>query len=205
MYIEKVVVGQFAVNCYMVMCEETKEAIIIDPGDYLHLILKMIKRSEAKVKYIVLTHGHGDHIGAVLPLKEATGAKILVSEDEDELLSSAVYNESARICSEPIEIQADIFARDNDEYILGNLAFKVIKTPGHTKGGMCVLIGQHLFTGDTLFRTSVGRTDLHGGNMQTLVNSIAYKLFALDENIIVYPGHGAKSSIGFEKQNNPFI
>ena len=205
MYIEKVVVGQYAVNCYMVMCKETKEAVIIDPGEHLHLILKMIKRSDANVKYIVLTHGHGDHIGAVLPLQEATGAEILVSEDEDELLRNSSYNESDRICEEAIEIEADIFARDNDVYEVGNISFKVIQTPGHTKGGMCLLFGEHLFTGDTLFRTSVGRTDLFGGNMQTLISSIAYKLFLLDDNTVVYPGHGPKSSIGFEKANNSFI
>ncbi len=205
MLIEKIVVGNYQVNCYLLMCKETKEALVIDPGEHIHLINKAIEKHEAKVKYIVLTHGHGDHIGAVEPLKASTGAKILVSEDEDELLRNAIYNASDRICPQPIEIEADIFARDNEHYEFGRESFKVIKTPGHTKGGMCILLNNHLFTGDTLFKASVGRTDLHGGNMQTLIGSIAYKLFVLDDSIIVHPGHGPKSTIGFEKSNNPYI
>ncbi len=127
MLIEKIVVGSYQVNCYVLMCKETKEAVVVDPGEFLHLIIRSLKEKDAKVKYIVLTHGHGDHIGAVLPLKEATGAEILVSEDEDELLRNASYNASDRICKEPVEIVADIFARDNDHYEFGNESFKVIK------------------------------------------------------------------------------
>lgn len=205
MILEKVVVGNFQVNCYIVICEDTKETIVIDPGENLNLIEEVIKKHNGKLKYIVLTHGHGDHIGAVLELKANSGADILASEDEDELLKDAVYNESIRVCDRSIEINADIFARDNQIFEFGKLSFKTIKTPGHTKGGMCILIDNHLFSGDTLFRTSVGRTDLHGGNMSILVSSIVNKLFVLDENIIVYPGHGPITSIGYEQMNNPFI
>lgn len=205
MYFEKIVVGSFGVNCYLLMCEETKEAIIIDPGAQVELIKRTIDKNKAKVKYIVLTHGHGDHIGAVPELKEMTNAKILVSEDENEMLLSPIYNESARICPQPLKIHADVFVRDNETFEFGKIQAKIFKTPGHTKGGMCILIEDSLFSGDTLFKASVGRTDLHGGNMQTLVSSITYKLFSLDDETVVYPGHGPKSSIGYEKANNPFI
>lgn len=205
MIIDKIVVGNFQVNCYLVKCEETNEAIIIDPGDDLRLIKKMIERNNANIKYIVLTHGHGDHIGAVLPLKEITRAEILASDDEDEILRNPKYNESDRICPEPIEIVGDVFARDGDSFKFGEVLFKIIKTPGHTEGGISILIGNHLFTGDTLFRLSVGRADLYSGNMTTLMNSVSSKLFVLDDNIMVYPGHGARSTIGFEKKNNPFF
>lgn len=205
MKIEKAVVGKFAVNCYMIIDETTKEAAIIDPGDQVNVIERMLVNNEAKLKYIILTHGHGDHIGAVLPLKEKFNASIIASEDERDMLTNANNNESSRICDYPIEFDADHYVRDNETLQVGEVILRFIKTPGHTMGGMCILADHHLFTGDTLFQRSVGRTDLYGGNHQTLISSIAFKLLLLDDETIVYPGHGPKSTIGYERQNNPFI
>lgn len=203
--LNKIVVGKYAVNCYMIMCDETKEAVIIDPGAQAHLIQRELDKHEVVLKYIVLTHGHGDHIGATLDLKELYQVPVIASVDEDEMLSNADFNHSPGICDQAIEFQADQYVRDNDELTFGNRTMKFITTPGHTKGGMCVLIDNDLFSGDTLFARSVGRTDLHGGSMETLVASIAFKLFRLDDQVVVYPGHGPKTTIGFERENNPFI
>lgn len=203
--IEKMVVGKFGANCYLIMCDETKEAIVIDPGAQASLIEREIKKHEAVVKYIVLTHGHGDHIGAVLDLKKVFDAKVIASEDEAEMLQNADFNESSRICDDDISFQADHYIRDNDTLAFGNKTMKFITTPGHTKGGMCILIDDCLFTGDTLFNESVGRTDLHSGSHQTLVASIAFKLFRLDDETHVFPGHGPKTTIGHERAHNPFI
>jgi len=203
--IKKMVVGKFGVNCYLMMCDETKEAIIIDPGAQANIIERELKKYEAKLKYIVLTHGHGDHIGAVEALKETFNVPVIASEDEDDMLQDPDYNESTRICDYSISFQADRYIRDNDTIAFGKKEMKFITTPGHTKGGMCILVDDHLFTGDTLFNRSIGRTDLYGGSHQTLIASVAFKLFKLDDETHVYPGHGPKSTIGYERANNPFI
>ncbi|WP_240840577.1 MBL fold metallo-hydrolase [Acidaminobacter sp. JC074] len=203
--IERIVVGKFAVNCFFVMCDETKEAVIIDPGAQANVIDRQVKKHEAKVKYIVLTHGHGDHIGAVEELKALYNVPVIASEDEDDMLQNPDFNESSRICDHAISFTADQYVRDEDELTFGNKTMKFIMTPGHTKGGMCIHIDDHLFTGDTLFNRSVGRTDLYGGSHQTLISSIAFKLLRLDDETKVYPGHGAMSTIGFEREHNPFM
>ena len=203
--IKKMVVGKFGVNCYLMMCDETKEAIVIDPGAQANIIERELKKYEAKLKYIVLTHGHGDHIGAVEALKETFNVPVIASEDEDDMLQDPDYNESTRICDYSISFQADRYIRDNDTIAFGKKEMKFITTPGHTKGGMCILVDDHLFTGDTLFNRSIGRTDLYGGSHQTLIASVAFKLFKLDDETHVYPGHGPKSTIGYERANNPFI
>jgi glyoxylase-like metal-dependent hydrolase (beta-lactamase superfamily II) len=205
MLIKKIVVGVYAENCYMIMCEETKEAIIIDPGAQAELILRTLKENDAELKYVVLTHAHGDHIGAVPTIMEKTNAKLIASELENETLLSPTLNESARICETPISLECDHYVRDNERVTFGKESFKCISTPGHTAGGMCILIGDHLFSGDTLFRRSVGRTDLHGGSHETLISSIVFRLLVLDDHINVYPGHGPKSTIGEERKENPFI
>lgn len=205
MIVERIIVGKYAVNCYLIVDEQTKEAVVIDPGEQVQLIMRALDATKAKLTHIFLTHGHGDHIGAVLPLKEATHAKLVVSEDADELLRDPEKNESARILPAPLSLEADWYVRDNEQIKIGQINFKCIKTPGHTRGGMCFLAGNYLFTGDTLFRRSVGRADLYGGDFMELINSITSKLLVLDDRVVVYPGHGPQTTIGEERQNNPFI
>jgi len=189
----------------MMMCDETKEAIIIDPGAQAEMIDRVVKKHDAQVKYIVLTHGHGDHIGAVEELKAKYNVPIVASEDEADMLENPDLNESSRICDESISFQADKYIRDNDVMKFGKKSMKFIKTPGHSFGGMCILVDNELFTGDTLFNRSVGRTDLYGGSEQTLISSIVFKLFKLADKTNVYPGHGPKSTIGSERKNNPYV
>lgn len=204
MIIERIVVGKFAVNAYFIMDEESKEAAIVDPGDQAHLIQKVIDEYKAKVKYILLTHGHGDHIGGVIDLKEEYDAQIVAATEEQDMLVEAGKNESLMTINRPVEFDADWYIRDQEMISLGKMKIKAIKTPGHTKGGTCYLLEDYLFSGDTLFRRSVGRADLYGGDFNQLLNSITSKLYVLGDHVKVFPGHGPQTTIGEEKRENPF-
>ena len=205
MIIKQLTVGPIQVNNYVVIDEESKDAIIIDNGGETDLVLEVLKEHGATLKYILNTHGHFDHIYGEKDLKETTGAKVLIHKDDEYLVQNikkdcALFGMTA---VEPVEI--DEFIEDGQEIVLSGLTFKVIHTPGHTPGGVCYLIDNILFAGDTLFKNSIGRTDLPKGDFATLSNSIKSKLFTLDENITVYCGHGAPTTIGYEKLNNPYI
>jgi len=202
---KRLVVGKYAVNCYIVMCEETKELMVIDPGAQAKVILKEIEALEGTLKYIALTHGHGDHIGAVEALKDLAGGQIIAMAEEQDMLLNPDYNESIRIGDAAVSFDADYYVKPHEVLKLGKLEVKCLPTPGHTKGGMTYAVGKALYTGDTLFLSSVGRTDLYGGNMQTLINSITSELMVYPDDTLVFPGHGAGSTIGYERDNNPFL
>lgn len=183
--------GMMGINCYIIQDEETKETMIIDPGGSFEKIEEMLDVIEAKIKYILLTHCHGDHIGAVEQVKEKYGGKVLIHRFDEEGLKAPSINLSAHIGIGELKIREDARIDDGDTLHVGKLEFIVMHTPGHTKGSICVYCEKEklLFSGDTLFRGSWGRTDLPTSNIEEIMSSIANKLMKLPEDTIVYPGH----------------
>ncbi|OHD09482.1 MAG: hypothetical protein A2Y41_09550 [Spirochaetes bacterium GWB1_36_13] len=203
MTIERLVLGSLGANCYLVGDE--KKVSVIDPGDEAEVIEKNIRNRE--LQYIFLTHTHIDHIGALKALKKKyPDAKIAVHEKEAGYLSNPAYNLSSFIGIDYIYPgQPEILMQDGSTYPFLDNEFKVFHTPGHTPGGCCFLFKDNLFSGDTLFKTSIGRTDFPGGSYQTLLDSIKNKLFTLSDSVKVFPGHMEETTIGFEKKHNPFL
>jgi hydroxyacylglutathione hydrolase len=200
MIIKKLMAGIYGANCYIVMDEETKETMVLDPGGDVDDIEKAINILGAEVKYILLTHGHFDHTTGVDGLQAITKAEVAIgSEDNEMILKDMQYYGPF------IEGGAHIKLNHGDSITLGKYTVKCIATPGHTPGGMCFLVENHLFSGDTLFKGSVGRSDLLGGNGETLIKSIKEKLMILPKDTMVYPGHGPSTTIGYEAIYNPFL
>lgn len=203
MIIKQFITGQLENNTYLILDEESRKGVFIDANA---LTPEMINASkDYDIEYILLTHGHFDHILALNDFKEKFHAKALINEN-DQIVSDNL-NGFTMVFGMP-EVtppKYDKYINDNEEISVGNLRFQVITTPGHTEGGVCYLIDDKLFSGDTLFRESVGRTDLFGGNFEKLSDSVKNKLFKLDEDITVYPGHGASTTIGHEKQFNEIL
>ncbi len=205
MIIEKLAVGPLMANCFILGCEKTKEAAVIDPGDETDRILRLLAELELTVKYIINTHGHFDHVAGNKEMKEATGADILINSLDAPMLgqlsdSAASFGLSADNSPPP-----DHTLKDGDTISFGTITLKVIHTPGHSQGGIALFTDGNLFVGDTLFAGSIGRSDLPGGDMHTLISSIKNKLFVLDDDVKVFPGHGPETTIGQEKQTNPFV
>jgi len=201
--LRKLVVGELATNCYIVGSETTREGMVIDPADEASQILKSVKTADLKVKYIVLTHGHPDHFAALAELKKATGAQVLVHREDAEILElPPVVFFGATFPQPP---PADRQLEDGETIELGDLKLRVIHTPGHTPGGICLLANNVLFSGDTLFNNGIGRYDLPGGNLEKLMDSLHRKVLTLPEKTVVYPGHGPETTIGDEKRSNPYL
>jgi len=209
MYIEQMKVGYMDVFCYIVACPVKKEALVIDPAGNEEDIVERIDQNEFVLKYIVNTHGHADHTCGNARMKELTGAEIIMHEEDDRLFNSPEGQIMARQLGFALSPHADIFVKDGDDITVGEITLKVLHTPGHSPGGICLLGDGNLFTGDTLFVGGIGRTDLPGASLTQFMNSINKKLLTLPTETIVWPGHdyGDKpsSTIGIEKWSNPFL
>jgi len=205
MILEALVVGPLQVNCFIVACESSKEALVIDPGEEGERILSHITALNLQLKMVINTHGHFDHVGANHLLIEKSSAELLIHNADAALLPRAKehgrkYGLDVQVSPPPTRL-----LHGGETLSVGTLKIQVIATPGHTAGGISLLIGEHLFSGDTLFADSVGRTDLPGGNHETLVASIRKGLFVLPDVTIVHPGHGPDTTIGREKRLNPYV
>jgi len=205
MIFEAMTVGSYYSNCYIVGSESSKEAAVIDPGADFNKIDNKINELGVIPKIIILTHAHGDHIGAVEELVEKYGVKVYIHEEDAKLLIDSNKNFSKVLFGKNISINPDVILKDGDEIQLGDLKFEIIHTPGHTKGGICIKVGNIMMTGDTLFNNSIGRTDFPGGSFEEIIDSIQEKIFKYDEDIIIYPGHNSPSTIKSEKLSNPFV
>lgn len=205
MKIIRIPAGIYAANCYIIFDESTRNGIVVDPGGDVDDLLASITENNIQVKHIILTHGHGDHIGGVIGLKTALGASVLIHELDKEMLIDGSKNLSTAMAMGSIEIEPDRLVKDGDIIKVGDLNIEIIHTPGHTLGGICIKIEDNLITGDTLFAGSIGRTDLLGGDYDTIIKSIKDKLMIYPDDTKVYPGHGPSSTIGKEKISNPFV
>ena len=204
---EMLPVGMLQCNCSIFGDEQTREAIVVDPGDNIPEILSIVERHGLTVKSIVITHAHIDHIGGAHKLKKATGAAVYMNQN-DALLRDMLDAQAQWLGMEaPEKVTIDTPVREGDKLLLGTTEFAVLDTPGHTQGSICLWIPDEnkLVAGDTLFRDSIGRTDLPGGNGRQILRSIHDKLLPLPDDTIVIPGHGERTTIGREKQFNYFL
>ena len=205
MIIKELVVGPLMANCFICGCSKTKEAVVIDPGGDANTILLSLADSKLKVKYIINTHGHFDHVSANGKMKDATGADILIHPLDAPMLEKLSSNAAFFGVSVENSPPCDQTLEESDTVSFGDITLKVIHTPGHTPGGISLYTNGVVFVGDTLFAGSIGRTDFPGGDFSTLISSIKTKLFKMEDDIRVFSGHGPETSIGTEKRHNPFV
>ena len=203
--VEGMIVGMVGTNCYLVYDDETKRAVVVDPGDNAPAIMQRAQARGVKPEAILLTHGHFDHVMAAEELRRAWNAPVYAAEKEKEILSDSAKNMMESFCGEPLSLDPDVTLQDNEEFEAAGMTFRMMETPGHTIGSCCYYMEQEvlLFSGDTLFQMSYGRTDFPTGSGKRMAMSVTRLLSGLPEKTIVYPGHMDSTTIGFEKQNNP--
>lgn len=207
MKIETMVLGDVRTNCYLLINEETKEALVVDPADRADVIVRKLIDEGLTLKAILLTHGHGDHILAVGALKKQFGVKVYAAKAEEALLSDTAQNLSKALFGIEVTVKPDVLLEDGQEFEAAGICLRMLHTPGHTPGGCCYYQAEEkiLFSGDTLFCGSIGRTDFPGGSLSQLVRSVKEKLLVLPEDVKVYPGHEEMTTIGHEKRYNPYM
>ena len=206
MRIETVVVGPLEVNCYIVWDPETMEGAVIDPGAEGKRIERIIEVTKIKLKYIINTHGHVDHIGANKDIKDAfPDAQLVIHEKDLPLLRNALNSFIAPMVGAKASPEPDVLLKEGDTISFGSISLEVIHTPGHTPGSICLYTPGLMFTGDTLFAGSVGRTDLPMSEPEKLIPSIKNKILKYPDDTVILPGHGPSSTIGNEKRYNPFL
>jgi hydroxyacylglutathione hydrolase len=204
---EILAVGPLQCNCSIIGDETTHEAMVIDPGDEIQRILTLVREHNLQVKQIVITHAHIDHVGGAMKLRAATGAPILLNQNDYELLKMLDIQATWIGVPPPGKVDIDQSIGQSDTIKAGSLTANVIVTPGHTEGSVCLYfpVEKKLIAGDTLFAGSIGRTDLPGGSFERIIDSLHDKLLALPDDTVVTPGHGPQTTIGEERENNPFL
>ena len=202
MNIIKNVTRSLVENIYIV--EKDKSCFIVDPGYDFEGIKDIIQKNNYKPEFIILTHGHGDHIGSVKELSSLYNIPVYAHKAEKDLLNDPNLNLSSSMYGN-ISLDADFYIEETNKICIKGFSLKIIHTPGHTAGSICILIDNHLFTGDTLFKNAIGRWDLPTGNYDDLMNSLKNKIMLLNDDIIIYPGHNSNSTIGDERINNPYL
>lgn len=200
-------VGILGCNCSVIGDEQTHEGMVIDPGDNIQHVLDVVRKHGLKIKQIVITHAHIDHVGGAMKLRAATGAPILLNKNDYALLKMLDIQAAWIGAPPPGAVEIDQTLEDQDVITAGNLRASVLHTPGHTQGSVCLYFPaeKKLIAGDTLFQGSIGRTDLPGGSFEQIIDSLHDRLLALPDETIVVPGHGALTTIGAERESNPFL
>ncbi len=203
--INRTVVGPFATNCYLINKSDSQKCVIIDPGGDAELLLNKLLELNLELQAVLITHGHIDHVIALSEISKKIPVPVYAHKDDKQMLENIKIQGQMFGLSEFEQPKVSNWIQESDVIEIAGLKFRILHTPGHSPGGCCYFFNSEIFVGDTLFESSIGRTDLPGGDHELLISSIKTKLFSLPDAMIVYPGHGEKTTIGHEKKYNPFL